>query len=169
VSSAGADRAELLGALLAEIRATSAHSVLFSQAVADRLGLNPTDVECLDILSRTGPVTAKRLAELAGLTTGGTTFVVDRLERAGYARRAPNPADRRSVLIELLAEPAEREIGPLYAGMASAMTELGERYSDAELAVILDFIARGNAVVREQIARLRGAASPGRASDRRSP
>ena len=162
-------RAALLGALLAEIRATSAHSVLFSQAVADRLGLNPTDVECLDILSRAGPVTAKRLAELAGLTTGGTTFVVDRLERAGYVRRTPNPADWRSVLIELLAEPAEREIGPLYAGVAEAMAELGERYSDAELAAIHDFVSRGNAIMREQIAQLRGVASPGRASDRRMP
>jgi DNA-binding MarR family transcriptional regulator len=162
-------RAARLGALLEEIRASSALSVLFSQAVADRLGLNPTDVECLDILSRTGPVTAKRLAELAGLTTGGTTFVVDRLERAGFVRRAPNPDDRRSVLIELLAEPAEREIAPLYAGVAGAMAELGEHYSDAELAVIHDFVGRGNAIMRDQITRLRGDASPRPAPARRAP
>jgi DNA-binding MarR family transcriptional regulator len=153
----------LLAALMAEARATSAQSVLFSQAVADRLGLNPTDVECLDILSQVGPVTAKRLAEMTGLTTGGTTFVIDRLERAGFVRRRPNPRDRRSVLIELLAEPVASVLDPLYAGMAHAMAELYARYSRDELAVILDFITRANAIVREETARLRSGS--GRADD----
>ncbi len=137
------------------MRSVSALSVLLSQAVADRLGLNPTDVECLDILGRYGPVTATRLAELTGLTTGGVTFAVDRLERRGYVARRPNPRDRRSVLLEVLRDPAEREIVPLYDALGRAMGELFARYSDSELATIVDFTARGNAIVREHIARLR--------------
>ncbi|MBA2518706.1 MAG: MarR family transcriptional regulator, partial [Chloroflexia bacterium] len=60
-------------------------SVLFSQAIADQVGLNPTDLEALEVLLRQGPLTAGKLAEITGLTTGAITGVVDRLERKGYA------------------------------------------------------------------------------------
>src|SRR2546423_13305828 len=80
-------------------RELSAAVVLFHQAIADRLGLSTTEWKSIDILLRSGPTTAKQLAELAGLTTGGVTGVVDRLERAGYVERPANPDDRRGVII----------------------------------------------------------------------
>jgi DNA-binding MarR family transcriptional regulator len=150
------DRATLLAALDRELRTGSAQSVLFSQAVADALGMNPTDLECLDLLSVHGAITPKRLAELTGLTTGAITGVLDRLERAGHVRRRPNPRDRRSLIIELDAEHAAREIGPLYAALGQSMADLHAGYSDAELALLLHFTARGNAIMRDEIARLRG-------------
>lgn len=155
MSTGSDDRPALLAALEEGMRTVSAATVLLSQAVADRLGLNPTDVECLDILQRFGPLTAKRLAELTGLTTGGVTFAVDRLERAGYARRRPNPQDRRSVLIELLSEPTARDVVVLFEPMGHAMNELYARYGDADLATIVDFITRGNRITRDHIDRLR--------------
>jgi len=74
------------------------------QAVAEAIGLNRTDMRCLDVIQREGPVPAGRLADETGLTTGAITTVLDRLERAGFARRTRDPADRRRVLVELAPE-----------------------------------------------------------------
>ena len=104
MSSPLLDRAATEAALDQALRDTSAQSVLFSQAVADRVGISPTDLETLDILVRSGPMTAGRLAELTGLTTGAITGLVDRLERRGYAHREPHPTDRRSVIVQPLIE-----------------------------------------------------------------
>ena len=158
MSSHPAGRGELLDALNREMRKQVAEVVLFNQAVADRLGMNPTDLQCLNVLGETGPVTAGRLAELTGLTTGAITGVVDRLERAGYARREADPDDRRRVIVVPLLDQAAREIGPLYDAMGRAFAELCARYSDEELALILDFITRTHPVNQEQTARLRAAA-----------
>src|SRR5215213_2123899 len=100
--------------------------------------MNPTDLESLDILARNGPMTAGRLAELTGLTTGAITGLVDRLEPRGYARRERHPMDRRSVIVQPLFENAERDLGPAYGAMGEAMGELMSRYDDEDLATILD-------------------------------
>lgn len=155
VSSVANDRAAIVAALERALRETSGQSVLFSQAVADRAGMNPTDLESLDILARQGPLTAGRLAELTGLTTGAITGLVDRLERRGYARREPHPTDRRCVYVRPLIEHAERDLGPSYAAMSQAMNELFSRYGDEELAVVADFMSRAAAITEEQIVRLR--------------
>jgi DNA-binding MarR family transcriptional regulator len=154
-----ADRGSLVATLEAALRETSAQTVLFSHAVADRAGINPTDLETLDILVRTGPMTAGRLAELTGLTTGAITGLVDRLESRGYARREPHPSDRRSIIVRPLIENAERDLAVSYAAMSKAMDELISRYSDEELAVIADFITRAAAVTAEQIAKVRAEAT----------
>jgi DNA-binding MarR family transcriptional regulator len=159
VSNHVVDRASTVAALDRALRETSAQSVLFSQAVADRVGMNPTDLESLDILARHGPITAGRLAELTGLTTGAITGLVDRLESRGYARRESHPTDRRSVLVRPLVECAERDLAPTYAAMSKAMDELVSRYSDDELAVIADFMSRAAAVTAEQITKVRGEAT----------
>jgi DNA-binding MarR family transcriptional regulator len=160
MSSDRPGRAALFAALKGELRKICAHAVLFSQAVAERLGMHPTDLECLGIIAEMGPITPGRLAGLTGLTTGAITGLVDRLERAGFARRVPNPHDRRSVIVEPLTEQAMREIGPIFASMTRAMDALAARYSDEELAVILDFATRANARTLEEIAKLRGTMPP---------
>jgi DNA-binding MarR family transcriptional regulator len=125
--------------------------------------MNPTDLESLDILARHGPITAGRLAELTGLTTGAITGLVDRLESRGYARREPHPTDRRSVVVRPLIDNAERDLAPSYAAMSKAMDELVSRYSDDELAVIADFMSRAAAVTAEQIAKVRDQSTEPRA------
>ena len=158
MSSRRSERAAVAAALHDELAQTGAMSVLFGQAVADRVGMNPTDLEALDILRRNGPLTAGRLAALTGLTTGAITGLVDRLERRGYARREPDPGDRRRVVVRALTELAEADLGPPYAALAEAMDRLADRYSDAELAVVLDFMERAGVIAAEQIARIRAEA-----------
>src|SRR5690349_3034857 len=93
-------RSELLAGLGHEFRQLATATVLFHQAIADRLGMHVTDHRCLDILLRSGSITAGELAQRTGLTTGAITGVIDRLEKAGFVQRAKDPADRRRVVIE---------------------------------------------------------------------
>src|SRR5579862_3079248 len=93
-------RVELLTSLNDGFRQLSAATILFHQAVADRLGMNITDHKCADILARTGPITAGELARRTGLTTGAITGVIDRLEKAGFVRRVRDENDRRRVIVE---------------------------------------------------------------------
>jgi DNA-binding MarR family transcriptional regulator len=157
MSTGSPERDEQIEALLAELARIGTLSVLFSEAIAERAGINSTDLESLDILRREGPLTAGRLAELTGLSTGGAiTALIDRLERLGFARREPDPNDRRRVLVQGVTAEAEREFGPLYAPLHQATSELAAQYNDAELALIHDFITRSNDLMLEQIARVRG-------------
>jgi DNA-binding MarR family transcriptional regulator len=157
VSTPGPDRATDIAALDEALREASALSVLLSQAVADSVRLNPTDLETLDILIRHGPLTAGRLAELTGLTTGAITGLIDRLERRGYVVREPHPTDRRSVIVRPLDDQIARDLEPAYVGMSRALAELLDRYRDEEISLILDFTTRAAAMTRDQIVLLRAA------------
>src|SRR6516164_9446091 len=97
-------REELLAALNDEFRQLTTATILFHQAIADRLGMNVTDHKCADILLRAGPITAGELAQRTGLTTGAITGVIDRLEKAGFVRRVRDPGDRRRVVVVPLPE-----------------------------------------------------------------
>lgn len=159
MSRALSDRARTLAQLDREVRTMGARSVMLSQAIATRLGISPADLETMDILSTNGPLTAGRLAELTGLTTGAITGMVDRLERSGFVRRKRDASDRRRVIVHLVPDRAQR-IGKLFEPLARAMAELFERYSDEQLAAFVDFTQRGNAITLEHIARLeRGGAA----------
>jgi DNA-binding MarR family transcriptional regulator len=160
MSSEVPERGELLVALANDLREMSAATVMFHQAVADRLGMNITDHKCADILARTGPISAGELARRTGLTTGAITGVIDRLERAGFVRRAADPNDRRRVMIEPRLERMERVIGPLFESMARAAAALCAGYSTSELAVIRDFTARAHQIGYEQARKLREASAP---------
>ena len=169
MSRGDAERAELLATLVGEFRQLSAATIMFHQAVADRLGMNVTDHKCADILERNGPLTAGELAEHTGLTTGAITGVIDRLERAGFVRRAEDPGDRRRVIIEPYHMRMGQVIGPLFESMGRAAAELCDRYTTEELAVIRDFTARAQQMAIEEAHKLReaGAARAGKAATRR--
>jgi DNA-binding MarR family transcriptional regulator len=151
-----AQRERLLESLGREMQKLIAEVVMFNQAVADRLGMNPTDLQCLNMLLEAGPVAAGRLAEETGLTTGAVTGVIDRLERAGYAWRERDPKDKRRVIVHPLPERARGEIGPLYASIGQTFAEMCSRYDEGELALILDFVTRSHPLNRKETARLRG-------------
>jgi DNA-binding MarR family transcriptional regulator len=145
--------AELVGFRL------STATVLFHAAVADRLGLGPTDMKCYSILRQAGPLTAGELAERTGLTTGAITGVIDRLERASLLRRARDPHDRRRVVLELLHDPErERAIDALYAPMGRAIGELLDGLSEQERATIYDFLTKGTAILEAETRKLRAGA-----------
>lgn len=153
MSRAPTDRARRLAELDRELRTMSARSVMLSHAIASRLGISPTDLETMDILSTSGPLTAGRLAELTGLTTGAITGVVDRLERAGFVRRERDAEDRRRVIVHLVPDRV-RKIGKLFEPLARAMAELSGRLSDEDLDLMLEYTRRGNAITLEHIARV---------------
>src|SRR5262245_28604316 len=99
------ERATLLTVVGRDLgREVSARRVTFLQAIDELLGLNTTDHNALDLLSRAGPITAGELAELTGLTTGAITGIIDRLEKAGFVCRENDPKDRRRVIIRPLME-----------------------------------------------------------------
>src|SRR5204863_6012401 len=97
-------RAALLRELEEALRRSSSQGVIFGQTVANVAGISGSDLECLDFLNLEGRVTAGRLAEVTGLTTGAITGVVDRLEKAGLVRRERDEADRRKVFIATVPE-----------------------------------------------------------------
>ncbi len=149
-------------ALLDSLGEMGGLSALFSATVAARAGINSTDLESLDLLRRHGPMTAGRLAGLTGLTTGAITGVIDRLERRGYARREADPADRRRVVVAADVEGAERDLWPLYAEFHEAMTAIVSRYSETEIALLIEATEQFNDAVRAAVTRLRQTEPPTR-------
>jgi DNA-binding MarR family transcriptional regulator len=156
VSTGAGERGELLDALRRELRLSSSLGVLFSDAVAERLGINSTDMESVDFLNLYGPMTPGRMGELTGLSSGGVTRLIDRLARAGYVRREADARDRRKVIIVPTWEASDSHVMPLFAGMAREMGALMESYSSEELRVILGFMERSTAIASGEIARVRG-------------
>ena len=135
-------------------RAHQAANDAFDEVAYEKLGINRTDGRCLDIVENNGPITAGRLAQLSGLTTAAVTAVLDRLERAGYARRVRDPKDRRQVIVELtplLAERGRQIWGPLGQ---EAFSEIGRMSAD-ELRLVMDFFERGRALNERHVERVR--------------
>jgi MarR family transcriptional regulator, organic hydroperoxide resistance regulator len=88
--------------ILFEIRKFIAASIFFNSQAAEKVGLSLTDMQMIHTLQLYGPSTPTRLAASTGLSSGGVTVALDRLEKGGYIRREPNPADRRSLLIHII-------------------------------------------------------------------
>jgi DNA-binding MarR family transcriptional regulator len=140
MSRTGPTRNELVAAIIAQGRANSTGTVLLHAAIAERLGLNPSDHKCADLMmSESKPCTPGRLAELTGLSTGAITGVIDRLERAGFLVREHDAQDRRRVLLRLTHTRAP-ELQALFAPLSRGVQALCENYAIAELAVILRFM-----------------------------
>jgi DNA-binding MarR family transcriptional regulator len=139
--------------LVYEVRRSQAATDRYDEAVAEAIGLNRTDMRCLDVIQREGPVPAGRLAEETGLTTGAITTVLDRLERAGFARRTRDPADRRRVLVEL-APQARGGAGDYYGAHMALGERLFRRYSEEQLRLLLEFTREGRELNEREAAKL---------------
>jgi DNA-binding MarR family transcriptional regulator len=124
------------------------------QAAAALIGINQTDLICLNALFRDGPMSAGALATAIGLTPGATTTAIDRLERAGYARRRNDPADRRRVLIEASEEGA-RQAFALFDGLLDAVAARASGYTDKQLALLLDLVKAFREIVSGYAGELR--------------
>ena len=125
------------------------------RAAADRIGINATDLNCLNILSFSGHMTAGELARATGLTTASITGVIDRLEEAGYVTRERDPHDRRRVVVTLSLDRAMRNVASVFLPVMRDWRELATRYSNDELRLIVDFYARMEQVFRNHLIRLR--------------
>lgn len=145
--------------LVEELRWAGRHqaraTVMFHQAVADRLGLHPTDHKCLDLLREEGPMSAGELAEATGLTSGAITGVADRLERAGFLHRESDPHDRRRILLRVNTDCTDSQVAPLFAGILESWTEQCEQYSPQQLELILKFMRQTIELLERETAHLR--------------
>jgi DNA-binding MarR family transcriptional regulator len=156
MSAGRKQKKDLIAELISELRVAGNQDSAFDNLAAERLGLNRTDLHCINIIENSGGLTAGQLAAEAGLTSGAVTGVIDRLERAGYARRASDPADRRRVKVEATPKfyaRADKIWGPVAADWAS---RLGGRFTAEELERAIDFLRTTNELSREHIDRLRG-------------
>jgi DNA-binding MarR family transcriptional regulator len=155
VSSWSPERAELAMAFVAAVRKTGSLMHLMSQAAADKIGINATDLNCMNILSFSGQMTAGELARATGLTTASITGVVDRLEQSGFVRRERDAHDRRRVVIHLDTERALRTVAPVFGPMMGAWQRAVAGYTDDELRLIVEFYGRMEQIIRDHLARLR--------------
>ena len=144
---------KLFEQLIYEVRRSQAATDRYDQAVADAIGLNRTDMRCLDVIQREGRVPAGRLADETGLTTGAITTVLDRLERAGYARRVRDPSDRRRVLVELTPEAFQGSVN-YYAAHMELSERLYRRYTEEQLEMFLEWVREGRELNEREAAKL---------------
>lgn len=147
-------RAELVRDVQAALRGLHNAVDTLSQTVADQLGVNRTDLRCIQMLGQFGPMTAGQLAEASGLTTGAVTTVIDRLEKTGYARRVRDEVDRRRVYVELTPSAGQR-MGAIYRDLVRASAASMEGYSDETLLLLRDFMLRGREVTLAHVERVK--------------
>jgi len=147
-------KSELVDDLVREFRTSGNQDDAFDNLAAERLGVNETDLHCLNIVENAGGITAGKLAVLSGLTTGAVTGVIDRLEHRGFARRVPDPEDRRRVRVEVTRAfyaRADKIWGPVRADWGRALA----KFSNEELELITEFLRASNEVGRRHLDRVR--------------
>ncbi len=117
-----------------------------------------TDMQVIDLLDVSGPLTAGQLADLTGLTTGAITGNLNRLEEAGLVRRERDPNDGRRVIVQLTQGEGNAHVSKsIFASIETAWDELAAQYSDEQIAFLLEFLAQSNAIARENVVQLREA------------
>ena len=156
VPEPGAERRRLESEFLLAMRRGGSIMQLLGQVSADRIGINATDLNCLNLVALTGHMTAGDLAKQTGLSTASITGVLDRLEEGGFVRRVRDPHDRRRVIAELADGPGLREVGSTFGPVVKAWRATAADYSDDELRLLLEFQGKLEEIMRSQLARLRG-------------
>ena len=154
MGAARKSKRQLAGEIVGRLaRRHSTAVVLFHHAVAERLGLGPTDHKCLDLLRERGAMAGSDLGAITGLTSGAITGVVARLERAGYLRRELDPHEGRKQIrrLALARSPIQDVIDPLRKDVAAVL----ENFDAHQLAAIAEFLARTTDLVYRHAALLR--------------
>ncbi len=145
-------RPALISRLYEATQNTASLAVLHSQKIAQNVGLSAIEFEALDLLRREGALGQNQLAAACGITSGGVTGLVDRLERAGVARRVPDPNDRRRSLVEPLRDSEVwKRIDALYAPLQRAYSEVISSYTDEQLSILAESNERLNTAVKSVI------------------
>jgi DNA-binding MarR family transcriptional regulator len=147
------DKENLVKQVIVGARENSIGVVLFHQVVGRILGVNVTDMKCLDIIALKGSANPSQLAKLTGLSTGSTTAMIDRLEKRGLIERRPNPEDRRGAIV-VLTNGAAKKFPALFESMAKAMEALVSSYSEKELDTLSDFFRKVTLLWKDERERL---------------
>jgi DNA-binding MarR family transcriptional regulator len=136
-----ARRRRLTAAVKQALRDLHGELAVLNHRVGACLDLRDIDLDCLDLLARSGPLSPSALARRAGLHPATVTGILDRLERGGWVARERDPADRRAVVVRARHE-RNPELFGLYAGMNGAMDRICDGYGEAELELLADFLRR---------------------------
>jgi DNA-binding MarR family transcriptional regulator len=144
-------RSELAQQLRSEIIGYFGAASEFDERVAKTFKLSRTDMRCLELLGRLGPMTAGQLADETRLSTGAVTFLLDRLEEAGMVKRRRDTDDRRRVWVELVPS-AHRRLTRAQQPIVEEMREVAQRFKAEELAIVRDFMREAKEVFQRQIA-----------------
>ncbi len=137
-------RGRLNRAIKESLRELGAQLSVLNHSVGARLDLKAADLECLDLITRYGPLSPSALARRAGLHPATMTGILDRLERGGWIDRGRDPSDRRGVVVQA-ARGREAEILRLYlvdSGMNTAMDRICAEYDAKDLQLLADFLHR---------------------------
>src|SRR5919107_4877997 len=126
---AGRRRRQLNRAIKESLRELSIQLSLLNHHVSAHIDLNDTDLDCLELINRHGPLSPSALARRAGLHPATITGILDRLERGGWVVRERDPTDRRAVIVRALRD-RNAELVRLYSGMNTAMDQLCAGYND---------------------------------------
>ncbi|WP_433293383.1 MarR family transcriptional regulator [Actinoplanes sp. CA-030573] len=153
MSSVSPSTRRLANGVKQALRDASLQLALLNHQIGTRLKLRDADFDCLNLISRHGPLGPGALAKLAGLHPATMTGVVDRLEKAGFLTRDRDPGDRRAVVLRSSPERG-REVLGLYRGMSDLMDEVCAGYTPEQLEVIADFLRRTADAGRDATARL---------------
>lgn len=134
-------REEVIRSINDKFTQVSTETILLHQKVADTIGLHITDHQCLHFIHLYGAMPAGKLAQLTGLTTGAVTGIIDRLEKAGYARRVNDPQDRRRTIVESIQnKELEEKIESIFRPLHNDMHSLLSSYTDSELVLLLELL-----------------------------
>ena len=149
-------RRRLESEFLLALRRSGAVMQLLGAASAERIGINVTDLNCLNLLALRGQMTAGELAKATGLTTASITGVLDRLEEAGFVRRERDAHDRRRVVVHLDGTRGLRDVAPVFAPVVEAWRAVAAQYTDEQLTLLLGFQAQLEQIMRDRLIELRG-------------
>lgn len=131
------------------LRELAASLDALTNAASPHAGLNRTDMRALDIINMQEGLTAGQLAARLKLTTGAITGVLDRLERAGHARRMHDQEDRRRVVVQPTPE-ARRFGSVVFRGLSDDLDQLLASYPEKDRELIDEFLRSINQVVTQR-------------------
>lgn len=126
----------------------------YDEAAARALGVNRTDLRCLELLNQHTALTPTRLGAELGLTTGSVTAMLDRLERLSYLTRSPDPTDRRKTFIQIT-DTARQRTWELYGPFVTEGDALMKDYTTADLEILAGFLRRNRELYERHLARAR--------------
>ncbi|MFJ9244677.1 MarR family winged helix-turn-helix transcriptional regulator [Streptomyces sp. NPDC101776] len=127
----------------------------FDRELARLLGVNETDLRCLEILLSVPEITPRELSRQLGLTTGSVTTMLDRLEKLAYLTRTPHPDDRRKTLIRVTPEAAQRSYGLIGPFVEDAGRRVRGRYTPDQLELVIDYLTFTREIQQGHVERLR--------------
>jgi DNA-binding MarR family transcriptional regulator len=148
-------RKALLAELGSAVRANQTAVDAVDDAAAACLGINRTDLRCIDVLLQEpeGSAIPARLAERLGISTGSVTALIDRLERLGYVVRAPDPTDRRKVIVRAT-DKVKEKTWAIYGPIAEEGARMLKGYSVHDLERLIEFMRRSRALQEAHLKRI---------------